>query len=90
MSSHNIKFNDLVYCVSDNNTPMAFEVIALSETQALCRPVVSNPELQKLSHWQDLNKLSLNLSCVITLCSFNHDARIALVVEEFTRVHHAW
>jgi len=85
-----IKFNDIVYRVSDNNMPMAFKVIALSESQALCHPVVENPEVQKLSHWEDLNKLSLNLSSVITLCSFNHDARIALVVNEFTRVHHAW
>ena len=90
MSNNPIKFNDIVYCVSQINTPIAYQVIALSETQALCRPVVKNPELQKLTHWEDLNKLSLNLSSVITLCSFNHDARIALVVEEFTRVSHAW
>ena len=86
----NIKFKDIVYSVGSNNTPLAFEVIALSETQALCRPVVESPDLQKLVHWQDLNKLSLNLSSVITLCSFNHDEQIASIVTEFTRVYHAW
>jgi len=85
-----IKFNDIVYCVGNNNTPLAFKVIALSESQALCRPVVENLDLQKLVHWEDLNKLSLNLSCVITLCSFNHDEQIASVVSEFTRVVNAW
>jgi len=85
-----IKFNDIVYSVSGNNTPLAFKVIALSETQALCQPIVENIEVQKLSHWQDLDKLSLNLSCVITLCSFNHDEHIASVVAQFTRAHHAW
>ena len=65
-----IKFNDIVYCVGVNNTPLAFKVIALSESQALCRPVVENTKLQEQVHWQDLDKLSLNLSCVITLCSF--------------------
>jgi len=85
-----IKFNDIVYCVGGNNTPLAFKVIALSESQALCRPVVESVELQKLVHWQDLDKLSLNLSCVITLCSFKHDEQIAAVTAEFTRVHHAW
>jgi len=90
MSNNPIKFNDIVYSVSLINTPIAYQVIALSESQALCRPVVKDLDLQKLTHWEDLNKLSLNLSSVITLCSFNHDARIALVVEEFTRVSHAW
>jgi len=90
MSDNPIKFNDIVYSVSQINTPIAYQVIALSESQALCRPVVKDLDLQKLTHWEDLNKLSLNLSSVITLCSFNHDARIALVVEEFTRVYHAW
>ena len=85
-----IKFNDIVYSVGNNNTPLAFKVIALSETQALCQPVIDNLEIQKLSYWQDLDKLSLNLSCVITLCSFNHDEHIAAVVAEFTRVTHAW
>ena len=87
---NNIKFKDIVYCVGNNNTPLAFEVVALSETQALCRPVVISPEVQKLLHWEDLDKLSLNLSCVITLCSFNHDEQIASVVAEFTRVSNAW
>ena len=90
MINNPIKFNDIVYCVSQINTPIAYQVIALSETQALCRPVVKDLDLQKLVHWEDLDKLSLNLSTTITLCSFNHDARIALVVEEFTRVSHAW
>ena len=85
MSNNPIKFNDIVYSVSLINTPIAYQVIALSESQALCRPVVKDLDLQKLTHWEDLNKLSLNLSSVFTLCSFNHDARIALVVEEFTR-----
>ena len=85
-----IKFNDIVYCVGSNNTPLAFKVIALSESQALCRPVVENLKLQEQVHWQDLDKLSLNLSCVITLCSFNHDEQIASVVAQFTRVANAW
>ena len=37
MSSHPIKFNDIVYCVSQINTPIAYQVIALSESQALCQ-----------------------------------------------------
>jgi hypothetical protein len=85
-----IKFNDIVYCVSQINTPIAYQVIALSESQALCRPVVKDINLQKLVHWEDLDKLSLNLSCVIALCGFRHDERIASSVAEFTRVHHAW
>ena len=44
---NNIKFKDIVYCVGNNNTPLAFKVIALSESQALCRPVVENLDLQK-------------------------------------------
>jgi hypothetical protein len=85
-----IKFNDIVYSVSGNNTPMAFKVIALSETQALCKPVVENPELQKLVHWQDLDCLISDLSLVITLCGFKHDELITSHVAEFTRVHYAW
>ena len=85
-----IKFNDIVYCVSQINTPIAYQVIALSETQALCRPVVKDANLQKLVHWENLDKLSLNLSTTITLCSFRHDERIASTVAEFTRVANAW
>ena len=93
MGGNPIKFNDLVYCVSNNNTPLAFEVIALSETQALCQPIFeykNKPEERPTQHWLEQKDLSLNLSCVIALCGFRHDERIASSVAEFTRVHHAW
>jgi hypothetical protein len=89
----NIKFNDVVYCVGNSNMPLAFEVVALSETQALCQPILErkhNPKDKPSQYWMDQKSLSLNLSSVITLCSFNHDEQIASTVAEFTRVHHAW
>ena len=93
MSNNPIKFNDIVYCVSTNNLPLAFQVIALSETQALCQPIFeykNKPEERPTQHWLVQKDLSLNLSCVIALCGFRHDERIASAVAEFTRVHHAW